>query len=267
MPARPRNPPKAGILSANDDGLPGPGRRYRRREPEAATEATSSPPARAAGARVRTGADRATVPARGASRACCGCTGCSRPSAAVDRQALFIAAVSRGRKGYAEGANDMAKGAARPLRAKEICSALTGPKVDRWTGKVVTLSSNGDGLGVLAIKMDDDVTIKTWNNAVSDVGDHTLINPGSPVFQKASTLKVGQRVAFSGSFIPAKSIAFVKGASPWADLCKIRNLSSGSAISIRLSNGSKLIPSEGAVFEGLRRCVSTATRQAGLSIR
>jgi uncharacterized protein len=80
------------------------------------------------------------------------------PAAApVDRKALLVAAVEKGRQAYAAGANDMAKGAARPRRAKDICAAMPSAAIEKWSGIVETLSSNGDGLGVLSIKIDGDL--------------------------------------------------------------------------------------------------------------
>jgi hypothetical protein len=123
----------------------------------------------------------------------------------------FVAAVDKWRQAYATGANDMAKGAARPARAKEVCSIMKSPAVERWIGTVDTLSSNGDGLGVVAVKIGDDVVLKTWNNSVSDANDHTMINPESDVFRKASSPKTGQKVAVSGTFIPSKTDCFREG--------------------------------------------------------
>src|SRR4051794_25764564 len=62
-----------------------------------------------------------------------------------DDQKALLAAVERGRATYQAGENDMAKGAARPARAREMCLALTRPSVTNWLGKVATLSSNSDG--------------------------------------------------------------------------------------------------------------------------
>jgi hypothetical protein len=47
-----------------------------------------------------------------------------------------------------------------------------------------------------------DVAVKTWNNALSDVGDRTLIEPGSPAFNVMGTLRNGDWVRFSGRFFP-----------------------------------------------------------------
>ena len=116
----------------------------------------------------------------------------------IERQ--FIAAVENARSVYKAGSNDMAKGAARPMRGKDLCALLRSPTVSHWVGRVTKLSTNGDGKGVLAIQIDSEISIKTWNNAVSDVADSTLIDPGSPLFAKASALAEGQLVFFSGSF-------------------------------------------------------------------
>jgi hypothetical protein len=88
---------------------------------------------------------------------------------------------------------------------------MPSPSIEKWTGTVETLSSNGDGFGVLSIKIDGDVSVKTWNNSISDVGDHTLIDPNSSVFRKATSLKVGQKVVFSGAFIPSATDCFREG--------------------------------------------------------
>ncbi len=57
----------------------------------------------------------------------------------------------------------------------------------------------------------DDLLLKTWNNSVSDAVDHTLIDPSSSIFRKASSLKVGQKVYFSGTLVPNKTDCFREG--------------------------------------------------------
>jgi len=122
-----------------------------------------------------------------------------------------VTSVDKWRKTYAAGANDMAKGAARPARAKDICSLMKSAFITGWIGTVETLSSNGDGLGVFSVKVGNDIALKTWNNSVSDASDHTLIDPASTVFHKASSMKVGQKVVITGTFIPSKTDCFREG--------------------------------------------------------
>jgi hypothetical protein len=102
----------------------------------------------------------------------------------------------------------MARGATRPARAREICAAVPSGSAIIWAGQVKTLSSNNEGRGVLAVSVSDDITLQTWNNALSDIGDKTLIDPHSSLFAKASKLSVGQFIVFSGAFIRDPSDCF-----------------------------------------------------------
>jgi hypothetical protein len=128
-----------------------------------------------------------------------------------ETEKLLIAAVEKARAAYSAGANEMAQGAARPARAKEICTAIRNPQVSGWVGEVETLSSNSDGLGVLGIRIAKDLLIKTWNNAISDAASKTLIDPESSVFKKAVILNKGQRIKFAGQFIRDDTDCFREG--------------------------------------------------------
>jgi hypothetical protein len=91
-------------------------------------------------------------------------------------------------------------GVALTRRNKSLCKIVGGGKVQGWTGKISTLDSNGDGFGVLAIEISDGAAVGTWNNALSDFEDDTLIKPGN-LLDKLSTLEEGQNVEFSGRFV------------------------------------------------------------------
>ncbi|WP_051448388.1 hypothetical protein [Bradyrhizobium sp. WSM1417] len=129
-----------------------------------------------------------------------------------DSERQFIAAVQRAREVYRAATNDMARGAARPLRAKDLCSILRPLTARNWVGQVTMLSTNSDGKGVLEILIEKDIVVKTWNNVLADTGDETLIDPASSLFSTASALTVGSRVLFSGSFRPS-SVDCVKEGS------------------------------------------------------
>jgi hypothetical protein len=133
------------------------------------------------------------------------------PLSLPDAEKRLILAVETARAAYASGANEMAQGAARPARAKSICAAIKSPQISGWIGQVETLSSNSDGLGVLAIRIADGLLIKTWNNSISDTTAKTLINPESSVFKKAVALKKGQIIRFSGQFIRDDTDCFREG--------------------------------------------------------
>jgi hypothetical protein len=115
-------------------------------------------------------------------------------------QASFVNAVDRARKAYRASNTDteLAKGSLRPARARELCSTLSAADVTGWVGRIKTLSTNNDGRGVMSVAIGNDINLKTWNNAISDGIDHTLMMPGSDIYQKALGLSIGERVRFSG---------------------------------------------------------------------
>jgi peptidoglycan hydrolase-like protein with peptidoglycan-binding domain/uncharacterized protein YecT (DUF1311 family) len=136
----------------------------------------------------------------------------SSTSLAISKQQRLIDAVEKARQQFQAGTNDLAKGSARPMRAREVCSRLSGYRADDWRGTVSLLDTNGDGKGVLMIDIGNDVKVGTWNNALSDIGDHTLIEPTSTMFMTAMNLQVGQKVRFTGTFV-ASDVDCIKESS------------------------------------------------------
>jgi hypothetical protein len=92
--------------------------------------------------------------------------------------------------------------ATRLQRAKAICTAIRTPVVQNWTGTVFKVSSNREGKGILELTLPAHIRVTTWNESIADVGDHTLIDPNTPLFDQTVLLKKNQQVLFSGSFIP-----------------------------------------------------------------
>jgi cell division septation protein DedD len=117
----------------------------------------------------------------------------------------FIQAVDKARKDSGSAENDMQKGGIKAARDNTICSTLTSLEVPDWVGTVKTVDSNSDGKGVLEIEIAPNILVKTWNNALSDIGTDTLIQPGTPLFESASAMEPGQLVTFSGRFFPGMS--------------------------------------------------------------
>jgi hypothetical protein len=115
----------------------------------------------------------------------------------------FISIVSAAQKDSINAANDMQRGGIKANRDKSLCAGITFPEVKDWIGTVINIDSNSDGKGVLAIQIAPGITVKTWNNALSDIGSGTLIDQTSPVFKSASLMKPGQLVQFSGELFPA----------------------------------------------------------------
>jgi hypothetical protein len=96
--------------------------------------------------------------------------------------------------------NDMQRGGIKNKRDKDICALMKSLAVQHWVGTVKTVDANSDGKGVLAIQIAEDVFVKTWNNALSDITDQTLIDPNTELFKVASSMQSGQSVNFSGRF-------------------------------------------------------------------
>jgi hypothetical protein len=82
--------------------------------------------------------------------------------------------------------------------AQILCNEFSRAEVSGWVGQIETLTTNNDGRRVMSVAIGNKIYLKTWNDAVSDVGDGTLIKPGSALYEKALKLRTGERVAFSG---------------------------------------------------------------------
>ncbi|MBD2782544.1 hypothetical protein, partial [Xenorhabdus szentirmaii] len=115
---------------------------------------------------------------------------------APSREQQFINIVDRYVKETKDANNDMQIAALKTERTSAICKFVKGGlRANSWVGKVVDLNSNNDGKGVIVIALTKDLRIRTWNNALSDSGDDTLINQDTVLFKKAISLKKGQLVA------------------------------------------------------------------------
>jgi uncharacterized protein len=128
-------------------------------------------------------------------------------SAAINEttEIAFISAIDEARREYNDGSNDLIKGAARVHRRERLCQLLRSAVVRGWTGTVTELSSSSSGKGVLVVSIGPQITVATTNNDFSDSIDHTLLDPSSNVFKQAVSLSKGQRVSFSGFFLPSKT--------------------------------------------------------------
>ena len=126
----------------------------------------------------------------------------------------MIAAAEAGTAAYQQAGNDMQKGGSRASRAAALCRAMgNNGAVAGWRGAVATLSSNGDGDGVLVITIAPGITVKTWNNGFSDIGDKTLIPSTSALFGKASALHEREKVTFAGHFFSSKTDCIKEGSA------------------------------------------------------
>ena len=120
-------------------------------------------------------------------------------------QAQFTRAVVSARASYKSASNELAAGGIRSSRQQAICNVVIGQSASDWVGKIATLTSNGDGKGVISISLAPNVEVSTWNNSISDLSDHTLIEPTSSLFKMLGMMKVGDPVKFSGRFFSSST--------------------------------------------------------------
>lgn len=118
-----------------------------------------------------------------------------------DQQAAFLKVVEEGQRAFKAAENDFQRGATRPARSQAICNALGSVTVSNWIGRVSRLSTNSDGLGVLGIDIGSKILATTWNNKLSDMSADSLIGPNTAIYQRMGSLKNGDLVRFSGSFV------------------------------------------------------------------
>ena len=118
-------------------------------------------------------------------------------------QAAFGEAVTQFYKPYRDAPNELKKSVLRTKRKGEIQSVLgTSAEFTDWVATIADLSTNSDGNGILSVKLEGSgVQLKTWNNALSDILDNTLIAQSSPLFNAIAEMEEGARVKVSGAWI------------------------------------------------------------------
>ena len=126
------------------------------------------------------------------------------------RNTCFTNIVESARSDHRAADTDFKKGATRPARAKALCQSKGGRDINDWIGRITTLTTNGDGKGVVEVRISDHLTLKTWNNSLSDIADKTLIEPGSRVFRQLDQLHRGDKVKFTGSFSSSQTDCFTE---------------------------------------------------------
>lgn len=132
----------------------------------------------------------------------------AKPAVAVpaDQQA-FCDAISEAAAAYSAAKNDLKKSKVRGTRKAAVLQAVPSGAVTDWIGTVTQLTTNSEGKAVFGVKLAcGEVTLETWNNALSDINSNTLIDQSHPLFdaiaefEAGSWSKDGTRVKFSGEF-------------------------------------------------------------------
>lgn len=121
-------------------------------------------------------------------------------------QQAFCDAVKAGLDGYkgaqGGGANQLILSKLRTVRKAAVTKAVKGATFKDWVGDLTDLTTTGDGKAAVKVTLmcDVAVTIGTWNNAMSDIMDNSLIDQSNPLYDGLAQLGDGAKVKVSGKF-------------------------------------------------------------------
>jgi hypothetical protein len=120
-----------------------------------------------------------------------------------EKQQKFTEAINSAKSEYIAAPNELKKSAVRTKRGRLIQNILAGSRrIVNWVGKIKRMETNSEGKAILAIELEGtNIIVTTWNNALSDLMDETLISQESNVFSTVSEMNKGDRVVFSGTFL------------------------------------------------------------------
>jgi len=123
----------------------------------------------------------------------------SRPSsiATGQSQRQFLALIEDARNQWKSAQTDLQQSEVLRNRDDALCEVLENRMARNWIGQISAIGANGEGKAWVEIAVGPDVRFVTWNNAVSDLGDGTLIARGSSLFQRLTRFAEGDEVQFS----------------------------------------------------------------------
>ena len=128
-----------------------------------------------------------------------------------EAQANFIAAISDYRARFNSESNELKQAALRDQRRASILAVLgSRMNVKEWVGTLRKLETSGDGKAIITVRVAPELDIETAGSSLSDLAYSTIIEKSSPVYASLMTMKTGDKVRFSGSFIYAEADGFAE---------------------------------------------------------
>lgn len=126
----------------------------------------------------------------------------SEIEALPEKQRAFLALIEDFKNRFGAATNELQESALEDDRVDAIAKLLgSGLTVEKWSGEIASLETNTEGKAAITVKLSNGVTLLTWNNMLGDMAYPTMINKGTPVYKSLMNMKVGDKVAVSGSFI------------------------------------------------------------------
>ncbi|MQW55656.1 hypothetical protein [Sinorhizobium meliloti] len=121
-----------------------------------------------------------------------------------EEQSRFLAVTAEFSDRFGLATNELQQSVQRDERRAALVEALGSRRsVAGWLGSIRQLETNSDGNAILAVRLSPNTEIATWNNALSDIADGTLIKKGTPLYSRLLNMSVGDTVAVSGNFFPS----------------------------------------------------------------
>jgi hypothetical protein len=102
---------------------------------------------------------------------------------------------------FDEAQNELQESTFRKERMNAIRDLGINQQINGWIGTLNNLGTNSEGKAYITIKLTSNLSVGTWNNAFSDIGDNTLIDMDSDLYKALYNMKTGQKVRFFGNFI------------------------------------------------------------------
>jgi hypothetical protein len=127
-------------------------------------------------------------------------------------QADFISLIEKAREDFDDAETDLQESVIIRGRDKALCGVLSNQTANNWVGGVKDVGANGEGKAYLEIEIANDVRVKTWSNALSDIFDNTLIPTSSKFFDRLVAIQKGDLVYWSAKFL-SESNSCLKGAN------------------------------------------------------
>jgi hypothetical protein len=127
-------------------------------------------------------------------------------------QADFISLVEKTREELDAAETDLQESVIVRGRDKALCGVLSGGVANKWVGEIKDVGANGEGKAYLEIEIANDIRVKTWSNALSDIFDNTLIPTSSKFFDRLVAMQKGDLVYWSAKFL-SDSNSCLKGAN------------------------------------------------------
>nr|WP_278376829.1 hypothetical protein [Brucella anthropi] len=117
-------------------------------------------------------------------------------------QTDFVAVIEKYAEQFRKASNELQENALRDQRRAAMMDALNSePVIEGWKGTLQKLETNTEGKAIISVRLSPAIKLVTWNNALSDLADRTMIEKGTPLYTTLANMSVGDAVEFSGSFL------------------------------------------------------------------